>query len=458
MREKLITLAKWVGAEIHPEDEDILITGVQTDSRNVKKGDLFVAICGEKLNGHDFIPQAVEKGAAAVMVSQEVQTNLPKLTVSDTLQSYGALAAGFREKLGARVIAVTGSVGKTTTKEMLAQMLSAEYPTAKSEGNHNNAIGVPMSILDTPADVRYVVLEMGMNHFGEISYLTSIAKPDAAVITNIGTAHIEHLGSREGILKAKLEILEGLPKDGLCVWNGDEPLLWERRKDCPFRVVTFGIKNRECDVFAENVQSIDGGMSFRVRGKGQQFEVYVPLDGEHNVMNALAAISVALSASVRPEKIQAALSTFHNTGMRQQILVHEGVTIIADCYNAGPESMEASLKMLGRHPTKGNRIAVLGDMLELGNRSAAEHYRVGRLAVRNADILLAYGANADHVTAGAITGGMDPKQCKCFHTHQEMAETLAVLTKPGDVLLFKGSRGMRMENVMHLYQQLTQRG
>ncbi len=458
MREKLITLAGWVGAQIEPDEEDILITGVQTDSRNVKKGELFVALCGEKLNGHDYVAQAAEKGAAAVLVSQDVQTNMPKLRVSDTLRAYGALSSGFRDKLGAKVIAVTGSVGKTTTKEMLAQILSAEYPTAKSEGNHNNAVGVPMSILETPSDVRYLVLEMGMNHFGELSYLTSLARPDAAVITNIGTAHIEHLGSREGILKAKLEILEGLPKDGLCVWNGDEPLLWQRRKECPFRLLTFGMKNPECDILAEDVQPIDGGMRFLVRGKGHQFEVYIPLDGEHNVMNALAAISVALSASVRPEKIQAALSTFQNTGMRQQILIHEGVTIIADCYNAGPESMEASLKTLGRHPTKGNRIAVLGDMLELGNRSAAEHYRVGRLAVRNADILLAYGSHSDHVTAGAITGGMDPQNCLCFQTHQEMAETLAVLAKPGDVLLFKGSRGMRMENVMHLYQQLTQRG
>ncbi|MBR2366836.1 MAG: UDP-N-acetylmuramoyl-tripeptide--D-alanyl-D-alanine ligase [Oscillospiraceae bacterium] len=458
MREKLITLAGWVGAAIEPDDEDILITGVQTDSRKVKKGDLFVAICGEKMNGHDFIAQAVEKGAAAVLVSQDVQTNIPILRVDDTLRAYGAIAHGFRGKLGAKVIAVTGSVGKTTTKEMMAQILAAEYPTAKSEGNHNNHIGVPMSILEMPTDARYMVQEMGMNHFGELSYLTAIAQPDVAVITNIGTAHIEHLGSRKGILKAKLEILEGLPKNGLCVWNGDEPLLWERRKDCPFRLITFGMKNSECDVFAEDVKPIDGGMSFRVRGKLQHFEAFIPLDGEHNVMNALAAIAVALSASVRPEKIQAALSVFRNTGMRQQILSHEGVTIIADCYNAGPESMEASLKTLGRYPTTGTRIAVLGDMLELGNRSAAEHYRVGRLAVPNADMLLAYGANADHMTAGAITGGMDVSKCKCFQSHQELAELLAVLAKPGDVLLFKGSRGMRMEHALHLYQQLTQRG
>ncbi|MDO4845938.1 MAG: UDP-N-acetylmuramoyl-tripeptide--D-alanyl-D-alanine ligase [Oscillospiraceae bacterium] len=457
MREKLKTLAGWIGAQLEPEDEEILITGVQTDSRKVKQGDIFVALRGKKMDGHDYISQAVEKGAAAVLVSRDVQTNRPKLFAEDTLLAYGALAAGYRKTLDAKTVAVTGSVGKTTTKEMIAAVLSAEYPTAKSEGNHNNAIGVPMSILEAPTEARWLVLEMGMNHFGELSYLTSIARPDVAVITNIGTAHIEHLGSREGILKAKLEILEGLDPAGVCVWNGDEPMLWERRKDCGFTVLTFGIKNQNCDFIAEDVRQLDGGMSFRVCGKGHHFEVFVPQEGEHIAMNALAAIAVGLNCGIRPEKIQTALSTFMNTGMRQQIMDHEGVTIIADCYNAGPESMAASLKMLGSHPTKGNRIAVLGDMLELGNRSAAEHYRVGRLSAKNADILLTYGANATRVVAGAITGGMDPKNCRCFQSHEEMAEMLAVLAKPGDAVLFKGSRGMRMENVMHLYQQRTQR-
>lgn len=214
-----------------PEQAEGMITGVQIDSRRVKPGDLFVAIKGEKSDGHDFIGMAASLGASAALVQKPVKAAIPTILVPDTIKAYGDLAAARRERMGMTVIGITGSVGKTTTKEMTACMLERTYRTARTEGNHNNNIGLPMTILDMPDDTETAVLELGMNHFGEMARLTSIAKPDIAVITNIGTMHIEHLGSREGILQAKLEIFRGVPENGVGVFNGDEPLLWNVRAD-----------------------------------------------------------------------------------------------------------------------------------------------------------------------------------------------------------------------------------
>ena len=444
-------IADWCGGKVSARFEHLRVSRMQSDSRKVRSGDLFVALKGAKADGHDFAETAINHGAVAALVSRPISEKLPSIEVEDTLRAYGDIAAGYRKLTGVKVVGITGSVGKTTTKEMTASVLEAAYHTAKTEGNHNNNLGLPMTIMDMPENTEVAVLEMGMNHSGEMEYLSSIARPDLAIITNIGTMHIEHLGTREGILQAKLEIMRGMPDDGVGVFNGDEPLLWNIRAIGKHKKYYYGIENHACDVTATDIVELDDGVRFVVHGFGQQFELFVPMLGRHAVYNALAATTVGLLLGVKPEQIQARFSSFHNTGMRQKIYVKNGVTIIEDCYNAGPESTEAALDVLAGIKTDGRRIAVLGDMLELGNRSAAEHYRIGRLAVGKADLLLTYGEHSVRTLTGAITGGMNPKNTDHFDTHEDMAHMLKMRVSEGDVVLFKGSRGMRMEKVLQLF-------
>ena len=443
-------LAQWCGGDLRPAEAVGSITGLQHDSRDVKPGDLFVALPGERVDGHDFVESAWKSGAVAALVNRPVDCGIPQIIVEDTLLAYGSIAREYRSDLGVSVVAITGSVGKTTTKEMISCVLSGKYRVTKTQGNHNNNLGLPMTVMSMGADTQIAVLELGMNHFGEMSYLTSIARPDVVVITNIGTMHIEHLGTREGILKAKLEIMEGIQPDGVAVFNGDEPLLWNLREGTHRRIY-FGIENERCDVVAEDIRQIDGGVYFTAKGMGQQFQIFVPQEGRHMVYNALAAVAVGLLKGISPESIQYQLGLFHNVGMRQNIFEENGFTIIEDCYNAGPESMGAALRVLGEHKTEGRRIAVLGDMLELGNRAMAEHYRVGRLAAAVADLVLAYGQHSARIITGAITGGMNAKRTLHFKEQEDMAKTLKRMAKPGDVILFKGSQGMRMWEVMKLF-------
>ena len=444
-------IADWCGGKVSARFEHLRVSRMQSDSRKVRSGDLFVALKGAKADGHDFAETAINHGAVAALVSRPISEKLPSIEVEDTLRAYGEIAAGYRKLTGVKVVGITGSVGKTTTKEMTASILEAVYHTAKTEGNHNNNLGLPMTIMDMPENTEVAVLEMGMNHSGEMEYLSDIARPDLAIITNIGTMHIEHLGTREGILQAKLEIMRGMPEDGAGVFNGDEPLLWNIRAIGKHKKYYYGIENHACDVTATDIVELDDGVRFVVHGFGQQFELFVPMLGRHAVYNALAATTVGLLLGVKPEQIQARFSSFHNTGMRQKIYVKNGVTIIEDCYNAGPESTEAALDVLAGIKTDGRRIAVLGDMLELGNRSAAEHYRIGRLAVGKADLLLTYGEHSVRTLTGAITGGMNPKNTDHFDTHEDMARMLKMRVSEGDVVLFKGSRGMRMEKVLQLF-------
>ncbi len=444
-------IADWCGGKVSARFEHLRVSRMQSDSRKVRSGDLFVALKGAKADGHDFAETAINHGAVAALVSRPISEKLPSIEVEDTLRAYGDIAAGYRKLTGVKVVGITGSVGKTTTKEMTASILEAVYHTAKTEGNHNNNLGLPMTIMDMPENTEVAVLEMGMNHSGEMEYLSDIARPDLAIITNIGTMHIEHLGTREGILQAKLEIMRGMPDDGAGVFNGDEPLLWNIRAIGKHKKYYYGIENHACDVTATDIVELDDGVRFVVHGFGQQFELFVPMLGRHAVYNALAATTVGLLLGVKPEQIQARFSSFHNTGMRQKIYVKNGVTIIEDCYNAGPESTEAALDVLAGIKTDGRRIAVLGDMLELGNRSSAEHYRIGRLAVGKADLLLTYGEHSVRTLTGAITGGMNPKNTDHFDTHEDMAHMLKMRVSEGDVVLFKGSRGMRMEKVLQLF-------
>jgi len=332
---------------------------------------------------------------------------------------------------------------------MVAAALSGTYQVAKTPANHNNDIGMPMALLAMPEDTQVAVLEMGMNHFREIAYLTTIARPDVAVIINIGTMHIEHLGSMEGILQAKLEIIEGMSPDGRIVLNGDDSLLWNQRRTSHLKGVYFGVRTTECGVCAQDVRQDGDWLRYTAKVGTMTLPIALALEGEHYVHDSLAAIAVALEMGVEPEKIAENLSRFRNMAGRQEIFEHNGFTIIQDCYNAGPESMSAALNVLGNR--SGQRIAVLGDMLELGVCTQAEHYKVGRIAAEKADILLSYGPNSVRMLNGALTGGMSESKARAFTDRERLVAVLKQLAKPGDTILFKGSRGMRMELILEQF-------
>ena len=445
----LAQAARWCGGTIDPKYANVTFFGANNDSRKIEPEQLFVALQGAR-DGHDFIPMALENGAAAVLCTH-CDGDYPAIVVEDTRIALGRIAREERIRLGMKVVGVTGSVGKSTTKEMIAAVLETTYRVAKTPANHNNDIGMPMAILSIPEDTEVAVLEMGMNHFREIAYLSDIGQPDLAVIINIGTMHIEHLGSKEGIRQAKLEILEGLRPGGKILLNGDDEMLWHVRDSLKVPCVYFGAENEKSTVRGTDVNA-ENGLSFNVQTQQGNISVSLALEGRHYVLDALAAVSAGLEFGVPVEKIAEALHSFRNMAGRQEIFEAKGYTIIKDCYNAGPESMAAALAVLGKKP--GRRIAVLGDMLELGMRAAAEHYRIGRIAAEQADMLFAYGPHSERVVNGAITGGMDSTNARAYDDRETLAAELKQFAKPGDVLLFKGSHGMHMELALDLFLQV----
>ncbi|MBE6984266.1 MAG: UDP-N-acetylmuramoyl-tripeptide--D-alanyl-D-alanine ligase [Ruminococcaceae bacterium] len=445
MRNAAITLsqaAQWCGGRVEKKYENTVFSGACFDTRKIREGQLFAALVGAR-NGHDFVQTAMAQGAVAVLASERLSQDIPAIYVENTLSALQAIAKGYRESLDAKCIGITGSVGKTTTKEMIAAVLQTTLRTQKTAANYNNDIGLPVTVLELEKDCQAAVLEMGMNHFGEISVLTKIAQPDIAVITNVGTMHIENLGSREGILQAKLEILEGLKENGTVVFCGDNDLLHSVSEK--HHAVQYGMQMHN-DVRAFDVQTIEDRTLFKVSAFGKEFSAELPTVGEHNVLNALCAITVGMVCKVPVENIQAGLLSFRNAGMRQDIYEVNGIKIIADCYNAGPESMRAALQVLAR--SSGRRIAILGGMLELGEYAPQAHFEVGQEAAKTADVLLAYGANSEAYVNGAKMLKMAYAQA--FETHEELVQALQALLCEGDTLLIKGSRGMRMERVLQL--------
>ena len=436
--------AQWCGGQVDPKYADITFSGANNDTRKLQPGQLFIVLQGVR-DGHDFIPAAMEAGAAAVLCSRSVG-DYPAIIVEDPRKALGDIAREERRRIGMKVVGVTGSVGKSTTKEMIAAVLSQTYRVSKTPENHNNDIGMPMAILGMPEDTQVAVLEMGMNHFREIAYLTSIALPDVAVITNIGTMHIEHLGSQQGILQAKLEIVEGMTPDSKLLFNGDDALLWNVRRRDDMKVTYFGIENPECDYRAVDLQAAPDSLSFRAVTAAGELQVQMPLEGDHYVIDAMSAIGVGMELGVAPEQIRDSLADFQNMQGRQEIFEAKGCTIIKDCYNAGPESMAAALAVLGKK--QGRRVAVLGDMLELGVCAPAEHYRLGRIVAEKADMLIAYGPLSARTVSGAVTGGMPTHMAKGFEDRDAATAALKRMVRSGDVLLVKGSRGMRMELIL----------
>ena len=445
----LAQAAQWCGGQVAQEYQNITFSGASNDSRTIRSGQLFVALVGVR-DGNDFAPMAFQNGAVAILTSR-TDLPYPAIVVEDPRLALGQIAAALRQHMGMKVVGVTGSVGKSTTKEMIASVLEGDFVVSKTPANFNNDLGLPMALLAMAEDTQVAVLEMGMSHFGEISYLSHIAKPDLGVITNIGTMHMENLGSREGILQAKLEICDGMAPEASLHLFGDDEYLWGSRDRLTHPVSYFGIQNKAAAVRAENIQQQGNGLCFDVRTGEDSFCVTLPLEGMHYVSDALAAVSVGLALGVAPQRIADRLFRFQNMAGRQEIFEAKGVTIIKDCYNAGPESMAAALRVLGAR--SGRRIAVLGDMLELGSATEQAHLNTGRMAAENADLLLTYGPNALHICRGAQNTGMNKEHIYSFQDRTRMAEKLRALCIPGDVLLFKGSHGMHMELVLEQFLQ-----
>ena len=438
--------AQWCGGTVEEKYEDVVFDGAGNDTRSLQPGQLFIALQGVR-DGHDYIPAAIAKGAAAVLCSRKVG-DYPAILVKDPRTALGNIAREALKRIGAKVVAVTGSVGKSTTKEMIAAVLSGTFRVSKTPANHNSDIGMPMAVLDMPEDTEVAVLEMGMNHFREIAYLSCIAHPDVAVIINVGTAHIEFLGTQQGIRQAKLEILEGMTPQGMLLLNGDDTML--RCLDVtPKQRITYFGASEGCDVRALDVSQKGGVLRFTVEAGRLTFPVEMKLEGEHYVADALAAVTVGLKLGVHPDKIRQQLDAFQNMSGRQEIFEAKGCTIINDCYNAGPESMAAALNVLGNRP--GRHIAVLGDMLELGDCAQAEHYKIGRIAAEKADMVFAFGPHAGRVLDGTITGGMPENMGRAFESREELVTALRRAVKPGDVILFKGSHGMHLEKVQEAF-------
>ena len=425
------------------------------DTRIIKEGDTYIGIKGDNFDGNTLWKQALENGATTIIVQGinfeneniEKYENRNIVLVEDTIKALADIATYKRNLYGRDfpVVGVTGSVGKTSTKDIIANVVSQKYKTLKTQGNSNNDIGLPFTIFNLK-DQEAAIIEMGMNHFNEISKLTQIAKPKISVITNIGTSHIGNLGSRENILKAKLEILEGMEKKILVI-NNDNDLLHkyyiENKKNSNVEIYTYGIEN-ESDVMAEDIILNENDSEFICKLKDEKFKIKVPVGGIHFVYNALCAATVGMLLSLNIEQIKQGIETFELTKKRMEITeLKNGVTIINDSYNASFESMQASLKYLERLNTK-RKIAVLGDMFELGEYSKELHQKVGKEVVKNnIDILICSGENSKYIVKSAKECGMSEDKIYYFEDRNKIQEFIEQNWNNGDSILFKASNGMK---------------
>lgn len=438
--------------------EDQPVFGVATDSRVTREGDLFFALPGERVDGHGFVEEVLNRGASGSVVSREGLTFPPGtagILVKDTTLALGDLASHHRAKFDPAVIGITGSVGKTTTKEMVAAVLSRRFETLKNRGNLNTEVGLPLTVFELTSAHEVAVLEMAMRGLGQITYLARIARPKIGIVTNVGQAHIEILGSVENIARAKGELIWALPADGTAILNHDDPLVRQMAEDTSLRTVFYGVKERP-PRGADWVTALDArtvgpeGQQFvlEAAGFGVSGEVYLPLPGKHNLLNALAAAAAGLVLGMTLEEIRDGLAAYSGAGNRLQINLWGDIRVINDTYNANPVSTLASLEVLREVAGGARSVAVLGSMFELGEVSEIGHRQVGREAAKKADLLVAVGDLARWIAAGAASGGMPEDRISWYGSNAEAAETLQRTIKPGDTVLVKGSRGMRMEEIV----------
>ena len=452
MNNKNITVNKIVeicNGKLLSGEKNIEIETYSKDTRTLKKGDMYLGIKGEKINGNNYIEQAFINGAIGCITDENVNEEIINkykgkviIKVENTIKAIQELAKYKRSLYDIPVIAVTGSVGKTSTKDIIANVLEQKYKVLKTEGNMNNHIGLPMTLLKLK-DHTAVVVEMGMNHFGEISLLTNIAKPTGCVITNIGTSHIGNLGSRENILKAKLEILEGLDKSGFVLINNDNDLLHKwAKKEKKYKVYTYGLENNST-YMAKNITTLENSSEFEINGiKGN-----VPIGGIHFVYNSVCAFAVGDILNVEKEKIIKGISEFKLTAKRMDIeIIQDNIKIINDSYNASYDSMKAALEVVNNTLAQ-RKIAILGDMLELGDYAKELHEKVGEEVVKNKiDILITIGENAKNIANKAKELKMENVQS--FNNIDEAIKNIKEIIKSGDLILLKASNSMNFSKIL----------
>jgi UDP-N-acetylmuramoyl-tripeptide--D-alanyl-D-alanine ligase len=459
MKLKLEQIAEWMHAVGH-FDGGATATGYSIDSRTLAPGDLFFAVHGDRLDGHEFVASAIGKGAVAAVVEAERMAEFPRdfplLGVDNTLTSLQTLGAAVRKHWGKPLIGVTGSAGKTTTKELVATVLSSKYNVLKSLGNLNNHFGLPLQLLKLEREHDIAVIEMGMNHPGEITALAAMAQPNAGVVTCVAPVHIEFFKSVAEIAKAKKELIDALPSDGTAILNGDDEYVSKFGAEFAGRVVTFAI-NVPADVRASKVQSAGtAGSRFEIITREGSFDAELPLIGTHNIYNALAAVATGCVFDVPAQQAVAALHNVSATEKRGEILDVGGVTVINDCYNSNPKALESMIDALATMPASGRRIVVAGEMLELGEQSETLHRRSGQHAARRGvDVVLGVRGNARLIVEGArdvAAQNATKLRAEFVATPQEAGEWLAREARSGDVVLLKASRGVKLEQALETWK------
>ncbi len=427
---------------------DIEVSSISTDTRTIEKGAVFVALKGKNFDGHNFAEKAMELGAAAVITERAIE-GAKCIIVDSTQAALLEIAGYYRDKFNIRLVGITGSVGKTTTKEFVSLVMSKKYKTLKTEKNFNNEIGLPMTLFNLTKEHEAAVIEMGMSNFGEISRLSLIAKPSLCLITNIGYSHIENLGSQENILKAKMEILDGADENAPLILSKDDKFLKDIGNIENRKIVYYSVSDTSADVYASDIQTKSDKIEFNINSDGKSHKAVINCLGEHNVKNALAAFCVGREYEISPKDMIDAIGEFTPDGIRQKLSDINGVKIIADCYNSSPDSAKSALHMLSQIDTQGRKIAVLGDMLELGQLSRELHKAVGEAVCgEGIDLLLCYGEMSKYYISGAVKKGFAQDKAMIFDSKEELSRFLKSIIKEGDAVLFKASRAMKFESII----------
>lgn len=442
------------GASAVADAGTAVFSGVETDTRVIGKGALFVALKGERFDGHDFVGTAVQQGAAGIIVSQmRDEYKAAGVTVfltDNTLKAYQDLARFHRRRFSIPVVAVTGSVGKTSTRNMIASVLSQKYKVLQTEKNFNNEIGLPRTLLQLTAQHEACVVEMGMRGLGQIAELAAIAEPTIGVVTNVGKSHIELLGSQENIAQAKSELVRSLDENGTAVLNNDDSFVAPMAALCRGSVLTYGTEESDA-VWAEHIAVSGQGVTFRCHCAGHVFDAQIPAISRHHAYNGLAAAAVGYVTGLAAEEIQRGLAAYKGVPMREELVHVAPYTFINDAYNANPASMSAAIHSLDTL-TDGRKIAVLGGMLELGDWTQAEHEKIGRdIAASGVDVLIAMEPLGGYIADAARKSGMS--QVYTAETHDECAACLKKLLQPGDTILLKGSRRFAMEKILSYFER-----
>lgn len=432
-------------------NKETVVNDIVIDSRKASEDNAFVAIVGENLDGHNFINLAINQGCKTIIKNKDNNIEIENkeinvIEVDNTEIALGDIARFYKNKFEIPFIAITGSVGKTTTRDMVHSTISAKYNSLKNVGNLNNQFGVPLTLFNLNKEHECAVIEMGMSGFNEIEYLANIVNPQIGIISNIGYSHVEHLGSREGIFKAKMEITTNFDENSLLIVNGDDDCLKTlKNQDLVYKLRTFGFE-KDNDIYCESFEMNEESINFVAIVDGKKEEFFIPTVGKHNIYNAMAAILVGINLNMTIEEIKNGLKNFQCTKNRLDIIKRDNLTIIDSVYNASIDSMSAALNILGRYETR--RVAILGDMFEMGEFAEFGHRQVGKAALDNVDVVISIGEDSKFIIKELKENNMSSENLYYFATKEEAIENLDKIIKENDTILVKASRGMHLEKVV----------